>query len=134
MTGTFRRIATPPRLIMAVFFMHAVVMWNWYPRIADVLAKLDVTRGDLSLGLLGGPVGTLVALVFAGPIIERLTPRRTIIFGFAAYCFGFALPDDGLGCAEPVRGSFRGRSGAADGGRRDECRGGPDQHGLGRRS
>ena len=62
----FRRTATPPRLIMAVFFMHAVVMWNWYPRIADVLAKLDVTRGDLSLGLLGGPVGTLVALVFAG--------------------------------------------------------------------
>jgi MFS family permease len=86
------RIATPPRLIMAVFFMHAVVLWNWFPRIADVLAKLQVTRGELSIGLLGSPVGTLIALFFAGPIVERLTPRRTIVFGFAAYCFGFALP------------------------------------------
>ncbi len=27
------RILTPPRLIMAVFFMHAFVMTNWFPRI-----------------------------------------------------------------------------------------------------
>jgi MFS family permease len=91
-TVALRRIATPPRLIMAVFFMHAVVLWNWFPRIADMLAKLGVTRGELSIALLGSPVATGFALVFAGPIIERLTPRRTIIYAFALYCVGFALP------------------------------------------
>jgi MFS family permease len=91
-TEALRRIATPPRLIMAVFFMHAVVLANWLQRIPDVQAKLKVGPGDLSLGLIGTPVGTTIALCFAGPIVERLTPRRTIAIAFVAYGFAFALP------------------------------------------
>ncbi|MBN8995632.1 MAG: MFS transporter [Rhizobiales bacterium] len=82
----------PHRLVMAVFFLHAFVMTNWFPRIPDVQAKLGVGPGDLSLGLLGSPVGTVLALPFAGAIVERLSPRRTIMIAFALYAVGICLP------------------------------------------
>lgn len=92
MTSMPGRIATPPRLIMAVFFMHSVVIGNWLQRIPDVQARLGVGTDDLSLALLGGPFGTLIALFFAGPIVERLTPKRTIILLFIAYYVAYCLP------------------------------------------
>ncbi len=86
------RVFTPPRLIMAVFFMHAFVMTNWFPRIPDIQNKLHVGPGELSLGLLGSPVGTLIALPFAGAVIERISPRLTIMIAFIFYCVGISLP------------------------------------------
>jgi MFS family permease len=86
------RTVGPRRLVMAVFFLHAFVMTNWFPRIPDVQATLGVGPADLSLGLLGSPVGTVLALPFAGGIIERLTPRRTIMIAFTIYAFGLCLP------------------------------------------
>jgi MFS family permease len=83
---------TPARLVMAVFFLHAFIMTNWFPRIPDVQATLGVGPADLSLGLLGSPVGTVLALPFAGGIIERLSPRRTIMIAFTLYAFGICLP------------------------------------------
>ena len=85
-------LVTPARLIMAVFTMHAVVMTNWFPRIPDVQAKLGVGPGDLSTALLGTPIGTVIALTFAGPVIERLTARRTVLFAFILYAAAFTLP------------------------------------------
>jgi MFS family permease len=85
-------IVPPRRLIMGVFFLHAFVMTNWFPRIPDVQADLGVGPGALSLGLLGSPVGTVLALPFAGGIVERLSPRRTIMLAFAVYAFGICLP------------------------------------------
>jgi MFS family permease len=86
------RFVTPARLVMSVFLLHAILMTNWYPRIPDVQAKLGVGPGDLSLGLLGMPIGNFIALLFAGPIVERLTPRRTIMIAYAVACAGMALP------------------------------------------
>jgi MFS family permease len=86
------RIVTPARLIMTVFMMHAFVMTNWFPRIPDVQQKLGIGPGDLSLGLLGTPIGTIIALLFAGSIVERLSARRTILIAFALYCVAFTLP------------------------------------------
>src|SRR5579859_2984555 len=90
--GRLRQIASPPRLIMAVFFMHSVVTGNWLQRIPDVKARLGVGPDDLSLGLLGGPVGTLIALFFAGPIVARLSPRRTMLVAYPLYYFAYCLP------------------------------------------
>ncbi len=84
-------LLTPTRRIMAVFMMHAIVMTNWYPRIPDMQAKLGVGTGDLSLGLLGLSIGTLVALPFAGQIIEWLSPRRTILIAFVFYASAYAV-------------------------------------------
>ena len=73
MMSMLGRIVTPPRLIMAVFFMHSVVTGNWLQRIPDVQARLAVGPDDLSIGLLGAPIGTLISLFFAGP---RPAPGR----------------------------------------------------------
>jgi len=84
-------LLTPSRLIMTIFVMHSVVMTNWFPRIPDMQAKLGVTTGELSLGLLGGPIGTFIALPLAGQIIEWLSPRRTIRIAFVFYGLAYAL-------------------------------------------
>jgi len=97
-------IFTPARLIMTIFMMHSIVMTNWFPRIPDMQAKLQVGTGDLSLGLLGASVGTLVALPLAGQIIEWLSPRRTILIAFVFYCLAYAL----LGWAWSVPSLFAG--------------------------
>ena len=97
-------IFTPARLIMTIFMMHSIVMTNWFPRIPDMQAKLQVGTGDLSLGLLGASVGTLVALPFAGQIIEWLSPRRAILIAFVFYCLAYAL----LGWAWSVASLFAG--------------------------
>lgn len=84
-------IFTPARLIMTIFVMHSIVMTNWFPRIPDMQAKLGVSTGELSLGLLGGPIGTFVALTLAGQVIEWLSPRRTILIAFVFYGLAYAL-------------------------------------------
>ena len=84
-------IFTPARLIMTIFMMHSIVMTNWFPRIPDMQAKLQVGTGVLSLGLIGASIGTFVALPLAGQIIEWLSPRRTILIAFVFYCLAYAL-------------------------------------------
>lgn len=84
-------IFTPTRLIMTIFMLHSAVMTNWFPRIPDMQAKLGVGTGDLSLGLLGASLGTIVALPLAGQIVEWLSPRRTILVVFVFYCSAYAL-------------------------------------------
>ena len=37
-------------------------------------------------------IGTYLALPFVGGLIARLTPRKTIMIGFACYCVAIALP------------------------------------------
>ncbi len=84
-------IFTPTRLIMTIFMLHSFVMTNWFPRIPDMQDKLGVGTGDLSLGLLGASLGTLVSLPLAGQIVEWLSPRRTILVAFVFYCTAYAL-------------------------------------------
>lgn len=76
---------TPARLVMAVFFMQAMALANWIPRIPDVQAKLGLTPGELAIALLGLPAGSFLALLVSGALIERLSPRRTVFMGFLLY-------------------------------------------------
>lgn len=92
LAATLARTVGPQRLVMGIFFLHAFVMTNWFPRIPDVQAHLGVGPADLSLGLLGSPVGTVLALPFAGGIVERLSPRRTIMIAAVLYAIGICLP------------------------------------------
>lgn len=76
---------TPARLVMAVFFLQAMTLANWVPRIPDVQTKLGLSPGELALALLGMPIGSLLALLGSGPLIERIGARRTIYLGFLIY-------------------------------------------------
>ncbi len=65
-------LLTPARLIMAVFFLHAVGLSNLWPRIPDLQAKLGVGPGELSIAMLGLPVAT----VLGSPL--RREPGRAV--------------------------------------------------------
>jgi fucose permease len=76
---------TPARLVMAVFFMQAMTLANWVPRIPDVQQELGLSPGELAIALLGMPVGSFLALLSSGQLIERITARRTVFLGFLIY-------------------------------------------------
>ena len=82
---------SPTRLIMTIFMLHSAVMTNWFPRIPDMQTKLQLGTGELSLGILGASIGTIVALPLAGQIVGWLTPRRTILVVFVFYGAAYAL-------------------------------------------
>ena len=76
---------TPARLVMAVFFLQAMTLANWVPRIPDVQEELGLTAGELAIALLGMPIGSFLALLSSGQLIERITARRTVFLGFLIY-------------------------------------------------
>ncbi|MEX0853707.1 MAG: MFS transporter [Bauldia sp.] len=77
---------------MAAFFIQGTLLANWFPRIPDVQAKLGLGPAELAVGILGMPIGSFIALMVAGRIIEVLTPRLVIVLGTTAYCLAMSLP------------------------------------------
>ena len=90
--GASRKLVTPERLVMAVFFLEAVLLTNWPPRIPDVEAALGLSHRELALAMVGMPVGTFISVLMAGPLIERLTARRGLLIALPAYCVVLSLP------------------------------------------
>jgi MFS family permease len=76
---------TPARLVMAAFFAQAVVLNNWFPRIPDIQAALAIGPAELSLALLGMPIGGFISTMLAARIIEHLSARRAIMAGFGVF-------------------------------------------------
>ena len=83
---------TPSRLVMAIFFLHAVGLANWFPRIPDLQAKLGIGPGELAVALLGMPLATVIAAPFAGTLIARHGPRRVLCLSLPLVTLGVALP------------------------------------------
>lgn len=83
---------TPARLVMAVFFLQAATLNNWFPRIPDVQAHLGLGPAELSLALLGMPIGGFIATTLTARLIEHLSARRTIVLGFIVYSAIQVLP------------------------------------------
>ena len=85
-------LLTVQRLTMLVFFLQPVAFGSWLPRIPDVQDALGLGPAGLALALLGLPCGTLLTLPFAGPIVGRIGPRRTLMIGFVLYTLAVCLP------------------------------------------
>ncbi len=83
---------TPPRLIMAVFFLEAVAITNWFPRIPDVQQRLGLSPGELSICLLAMSLGTFVMTIFNGPLIARFSARTVMTVGVCTCYPLLALP------------------------------------------
>ncbi len=62
------------------------------PAHPDVQANLGLGPAELAIALLGSSSGGFVSSMFAARLIERLTPRRAMMVGFAAYCLALELP------------------------------------------
>ena len=69
----------PQHRVFGAFAVYSFCMGNIFPRLPDIQHAMGVPEGALGLGLIGTPVGTLIALTFASPLLERIGYRRSLL-------------------------------------------------------
>ena len=82
---------SPARRVFASFAIYAFAMGNIFPRLGDVQVQMGVSTGALGLGLIGMPCGTLLALTFATPLLERIGFRRALLGAIPLMAALFAI-------------------------------------------
>ncbi|NMA97030.1 MAG: MFS transporter, partial [Phyllobacteriaceae bacterium] len=83
---------TPQRLVMLAFFFQPIAFGSWLPRIPEVQQALGLGPAALAFALLGMPIGTLLTLPFAGPLVGKIGARTAIIVGMVLYSIAASLP------------------------------------------
>ncbi|GHB27490.1 MFS transporter [Pseudovibrio japonicus] len=79
-------------LIRGVFFLQPIALGAWFPRIAEIQQRLQVSEGEFALALVGMPVGLLIMLMFAGRLTERFGARQLLIAGLFGFICLMPLP------------------------------------------
>jgi MFS family permease len=69
----------PQHRVYGAFAIYSFCMGNIFPRLPDIQHAMGVPEGALGLGLIGTPIGTLISLTFASPILERIGFRRSLM-------------------------------------------------------
>ena len=69
----------PHHKVFGAFAIYSFTMGNIFPRFADLRTFMGVEEGAFGFGLIGAPVGTLISLTFAPPLLERIGYRRSIL-------------------------------------------------------
>ena len=72
---------SPSRQVFASLAVYVFVMDKIFSRSGDVQTQMGVTTGSLGLGLIGAPIGTLLALTFASPLLDRSGDRAALLAG-----------------------------------------------------
>lgn len=91
-------IAThPPKMsaawsIRALFFCEATVLTSIFPRFPDFKQALELDHAQLGVSLLGLPMGTLLSLLLAGGLVDRLGTKRASSLGLALVAMALILP------------------------------------------
>lgn len=83
---------SPVAAIFGVFFMESAVLGNWIPRIPDIKQNLSLSDSALGLCLLAIPLGTILGLMVASKLIDRLGLRRSCQVFLTSWAFAFLLP------------------------------------------
>jgi MFS family permease len=81
----------PQHRVYAGFAIYAFSMGNVFPRLPDMKLAMGVEEGALGLSLIGTPVGTLVSLTLAAPILERVGFRRALLVLIPLIAAAFAV-------------------------------------------
>jgi MFS family permease len=70
----------PPQIsIYGAFFVYSFCMGSIYPRLPVLQYSMNAGEGALGLALVGIALGTLIALTFAGPMLEKLGHRAVLL-------------------------------------------------------
>jgi len=81
----------PHHRVFGGFAIYAFGLGNMFPRLPEIKAAMGVQEGALGLGLIGTPVGTLIALTFASPLLERIGFRRALLTVIPLMTIGYAV-------------------------------------------
>jgi MFS family permease len=81
----------PHHRVFGGFFVYSFCMGSLPPRLPDIQRAMAIAEGALGLGLIGAALGTLVSLTFAGPLLERIGYRRSILILIPLLALGYAL-------------------------------------------
>ena len=108
----------PQHRVYGAFAIYSFCMGNIFPRLPDIQHSMGVPEGALGLGLIGTPIGTLISLTFATPLLQRigyrnalmaLIPLLALFYAIASFApnpvvFFFLLIPAGLsiGCIEMI--------------------------------
>ena len=82
----------PPQMrVYGGFFVYSFCMGSLPPRLPDIQAAMGIEEGALGFGLIGAAVGTLISLSFAGPVLERIGYRRSILVLIPLLALAYAI-------------------------------------------
>lgn len=82
---------SPERRVFAGFAVHAMTMGSLFPRLPEIRDAMGVGEGTLGLSLVGVPVGTLIALTTASPLLERVGYRRVLLAAMPLVALAYAV-------------------------------------------
>jgi MFS family permease len=69
-----------------VFFVHGFLFASWTAHIPQLKQHLGLNNGQLGIGLLGAPVGSILALMVAARLLPRVGSRRMVRVALLGYC------------------------------------------------
>lgn len=81
----------PQHRVYAAFGVYSFAMGNLFPRIPDIQHAMGVAEGAFGLGLIGTPIGTLISLSLAPPLIEKVGYRKALFVGLMLIATLFAI-------------------------------------------
>src|SRR5579859_4671387 len=77
--------------VSTVFFLHGAAGGMWIARIPAVQETLVLSVGELGLALLGGGLGSLLALLPGGALVARYGSRQVALWAPLPACAALAL-------------------------------------------
>ena len=79
---------------------HALLFASWTAHIPQMKHSLGLTNADLGLALFGAPIGSVLAMLFVGRLLDRYGSKRLVQVTLAGYCLtGFSV---GLAGSQPA--------------------------------
>lgn len=81
----------PQHKVFGGFAIYSFTMGNIFPRFAEIRNAMGVEEGAFGFGLIGAPVGTLIALTFGTPLLEKIGYRRALLALIPALSLFYAL-------------------------------------------
>lgn len=90
--------------------MAGLVMAQTFARMPAVRDAVEASKGELGLALIGGGVGSLIAMPFTGRLVDRFGTRRVVTVSIVFACAGWSslafVPNPWvLGCALVLTGA-----------------------------
>lgn len=83
----------PQHRVYSAFAVYSFTLGNIFPRLPQIQHQMGVGEAALGLGLIGTPIGTLIALTFAAPVLERIGYRRALLLAIPllSVCYFIAV-------------------------------------------